>query len=167
MNRRHFLRRSALLAGFGAGWSSLQPGTGSAWLSSAHAATHPEAAPHSRWVPSSNIRDYLSREAGRITDAALRDLPSPRAWQASRPTRHRQFLEMMGLDDWWTDRRDPPPVKVTGVLERDAYRIEKLYYESWPGLYVTANLYLPRQVQGRVPGVLYVCGHSRHQKHAY
>ena len=66
---------------------------------------------------------------------------------------------MMGLDSWWTEKREPPPVTVTGVVEREAYRIEKLYYEAAPRLYVTANLYVPKNLGGRLPGVLYVCGH--------
>jgi hypothetical protein len=53
---------------------------------------------------------------------------------------------------WWTEKRDPPPVTVTGVLEREYYCVEKLHDESWPGLPVTANLYVPKRREGRVPG---------------
>jgi len=59
--------------------------------------------------------------------------------------------------------RTPLHARVTGVLERPRYRIEKLTYESRPGCLVTANLYLPR-VAGRVPGVLGTCGHSEDGK---
>src|SRR4029077_3219866 len=34
------------------------------------------------------------------------------------------------------------------------------HFQSRPGLYVTGNLYRPRQVEGKLPAVLYVCGHS-------
>lgn len=34
--------------------------------------------------------------------------------------------------------------RVTGLLERDAYRVEKVIFESRPGFLVTANLYAPR-----------------------
>ena len=68
---------------------------------------------------------------------------------------------MMGLETLLPgDQRPPLNVTVTGVVERPAYRIEKLYYESLPKLYVTANLYIPRDLKARAPGVLYVCGHS-------
>ena len=46
--------------------------------------------------------------------------------------------------------RGPLNPRVTGVVERPGYRIEKLYFESRPRLYVTANLYVPaRRVVGR------------------
>ncbi|MCP4507687.1 MAG: prolyl oligopeptidase family serine peptidase, partial [Fuerstiella sp.] len=38
---------------------------------------------------------------------------------------------------------------------------EKLHFESMPGLYVTANLYLPAKIDKALPTVLYVCGHAR------
>ncbi|PYV83308.1 MAG: hypothetical protein DMG05_26335, partial [Acidobacteria bacterium] len=40
--------------------------------------------------------------------------------------------------------RTPLNPKVVGTLERDAYKIEKVIFESQPGLFVTANLYLPK-----------------------
>jgi dienelactone hydrolase len=55
--------------------------------------------------------------------------------------------------------------RVTGVVERDGYRIEKVIFESRPNFPVTANLYLP-QVSGRVPGVVGTCGHSVNGKAA-
>src|SRR5262249_48940537 len=48
----------------------------------------------------------------------------------------------------------------TGTIEHERVLIEKLHYQSRPGLYVTANLYRPREPRGRLPAVLYVCGHS-------
>lgn len=114
------------------------------------------------------IRDYLSREARRITDRALSDYTDVNTWRRLFPERHRQFLEMMGLEDLPPyDHRSPLNVKVTGVVERPKYRIEKLYYESLPKLYVTANLYIPNGLTSRASGVLYVCGHSDKQKVHY
>ena len=56
---------------------------------------------------------------------------------------------------------------MTGVVERPRYRIEKLYYESLPQLYVTANLYVPGDLTAPAPGVLYLCGHAEKQKVHY
>lgn len=50
---------------------------------------------------------------------------------------------------------------VTGVIKCDGYHIEKLYYESLPGLYVPANLYVPDSIKTPVPAILYVCSHFR------
>jgi dienelactone hydrolase len=115
-----------------------------------------------------NMRLYLCREAERITHGSLQAYSDLKAWEADRPKRYRQFLEMMGLQNL-PPREKRPPVKVhhVGTLERDGYKIEKIYYESLPHLYVPADLYIPTNVKGPVPGVLYVCGHSRTQKVHY
>lgn len=53
----------------------------------------------------------------------------------------------------------PLNVRVTGTLEREAYVVDKLIYESRPGYHVTACLYRPK-TDGPHPGVLGLCGHS-------
>ncbi len=55
--------------------------------------------------------------------------------------------------------RTPLNPRVTGVVERPGYRIEKLAFESRPRLYVTANLYVPNGT-GRRPAILSPLGHS-------
>jgi len=61
-------------------------------------------------------------------------------------------------------RKTPLNAKVTGVLNRNEYAIEKVVFESRPGFYVTANLYLPRGARGPRPGVVGSCGHSHNGK---
>ncbi|MBA4018671.1 MAG: hypothetical protein C0483_16010 [Pirellula sp.] len=63
----------------------------------------------------------------------------------------------------WPERTPLNP-RVTGVVERDTYRIEKVIFESRPEFYVTANLYVPKGLKGRVPGVVGSCGHSANGK---
>jgi dienelactone hydrolase len=66
----------------------------------------------------------------------------------------------------------PPPEKtplnarLTGVVERDDYRIEKVIFESRPRFLVTANLYVPRRRKPPLPGVVGTCGHSDNGKAA-
>jgi cephalosporin-C deacetylase-like acetyl esterase len=125
-------------------------------------------APHPPNLP---IRDYLSREAARITDASLGDLQTPDAFRQRIPERRRRFLDMMGIEAP-ADRQPAArmvPYEITGVVDRAAYRIEKLHYESLPNLHVTANLYLPKTATRSTPqpGVLYVCGHAPQQKVHY
>src|SRR5207249_3627304 len=48
---------------------------------------------------------------------------------------------------------------------RDNFIVEKLHFQTKPGLYVTGNLYRPKPGRqatglGKLPAVLYVCGHS-------
>jgi dienelactone hydrolase len=68
------------------------------------------------------------------------------------------LLDMLGL--WPLPERTPLGAKITGTVERDNVVIENLYFQSRPGLYVTANLYRPKKVQGKLPAIVYVCGHS-------
>lgn len=59
----------------------------------------------------------------------------------------------------WPEKTPLNP-RVTGVVERDTYRIEKVIFESRPQFPVTANLYVPKGRTGRLPGVVGTCGHS-------
>lgn len=56
--------------------------------------------------------------------------------------------------------KTPLNARVTGVLERDGYRVEKIIFDSRPGFPVTANLYVPTNRSGRMPGVVGTCGHG-------
>jgi len=62
------------------------------------------------------------------------------------------------------DQRGPLNAKITGALEREGFRIEKVTFESLPGFVVTANLYLPLVAGGRVPAVVMTPGHSPNGK---
>ncbi len=63
----------------------------------------------------------------------------------------------------WPEKTPLAP-RVTGVVERDGYRIEKVIFDSRPGFPVTANLYLPAGRSSPLPGVVAVCGHSTNGK---
>jgi cephalosporin-C deacetylase-like acetyl esterase len=116
------------------------------------------------------IRDYLSREARVITDNSLSQFGTAADVDKTIAERRRRFLDMMGLADLQpASARPRVPFTVTGTVDRPRYRIEKLHYQSLPNLYVTANLYLPKDVRSgeRRPAVLYLCGHEPNQKVAY
>lgn len=100
----------------------------------------------------------LKRRAREISRAHLSEIQSLSDWNAERPRRKKQFLAMLGLDP--PPARTPLQARTTGTLDRDGYRVEKVVFQSMPGLYVTGNLYLPPTVDERLPTVLYVCGHS-------
>src|SRR5690606_8342841 len=47
-----------------------------------------------------------------------------------------------------------------GTLRKEGYTVEKLYYESRPGYYVTAAMFIPDQRQGKAPAIIFCSGHS-------
>lgn len=104
------------------------------------------------------IADYFRTQVKQIADRSLADLTTREAWEAKRPELRRQFLDMMGL--WPLPARTPLNAKITGTVTGQGFVVEKLVFESRPGLYVTANLYKPAKVEGKLPAVLYVCGHG-------
>ncbi|NPV07645.1 MAG: prolyl oligopeptidase family serine peptidase [Anaerolineae bacterium] len=73
----------------------------------------------------------------------------------------RRFLEAVG---GLPEERTPLEARCTGILDRGDYTIEKIIYQSLPQFYVTANLYVPKALDGKVPGILFVCGHSESGK---
>ena len=59
--------------------------------------------------------------------------------------------------------KSPLNATVTGTLQRDGYRIEKIIYESFKSHHVTANLYIP-EGKGKFPAALLLCGHENESK---
>ena len=104
------------------------------------------------------FRDYLKRRAAEITRDNLAGIKSLAEWERKRPEVLRRYLYVMGLDPM--PKKTPLNARVTGTLDRDGYRVEKVVFESMPGLYVTGNLYVPKTRGERMPAVLYVCGHA-------
>lgn len=108
------------------------------------------------------LADYFRSEVEKIEARPLAGVTSGEEWKRKRPELQRQLLEMLGL--WPLPEKGPLNVEVTGTVERPDFAIEKIRYESRPGLFVTANLYRPREAGGKKPAVLYVCGHAKVEK---
>ena len=106
--------------------------------------------------------DHFRRETDRAAARALGEIRTLADWQARRETYRHELLDMLGLSPLppRTDLR----ATITGRLETASFTVEKLYFQSLPGLYVTASLYLPKGVSAPAPTVLYVCGHSQTKK---
>ena len=56
--------------------------------------------------------------------------------------------------------KTPLNPKVTGVIRKTGYRIEKVIYESIPNFYVTGCLFIPEGITGKRPAILNVIGHT-------
>lgn len=78
-------------------------------------------------------------------------------WDRRSERIRRRVLVSQGL--WPMPTKTPLNPVIHGRIDRDGYTIEKVYFESVPGFFVTGNLYRPKNVTGRVPGVLFAHGH--------
>jgi hypothetical protein len=84
---------------------------------------------------------------------------SPQAWEKRAEQLRRQAKVATGL--WPTPTRTPLNAVVHGKVDRDEYTVEKAYFESYPGHFVTGSLYRPKgKPEGaKLPAVLCPHGH--------
>ena len=104
------------------------------------------------------FQEYLVRRGDEVTRNNLADIQDLNTWKRRRPEVRKRFLYTLGLDPM--PAKTPLHARITGEMQRDGYRVENVVFESMPGLYVTANLYLPNERVGKLPAVVYVSGHA-------
>jgi dienelactone hydrolase len=85
-------------------------------------------------------------------------------WERRKESVRRRVLVSQGL--WPMPTKSPLNPVIHGRIEREGYTIEKVYFESTPGFYVTGNLYRPTQLRGKVPAVLFAHGHWKDARHS-
>lgn len=95
-------------------------------------------------------------------DFHLRPPATLAAWQKRRQELREQVLVATGL--WPLPPKTPLHPVIHGRIDRDGYSVEKVFFASHPGHYVSGNLYRPRQKDGTLPpgklaGVLCPHGH--------
>lgn len=114
-----------------------------------------------RWNnPGSLLLNHLIKQAFDyydLRDRAIARLNKKEDWISRQEFVRDKLMEFIG----------PFPLKgalnprITGIIKKEGYRIEKIVYESWPGFYVTGCLYVPDKIKGEVPAILNVIGHEQ------
>jgi dienelactone hydrolase len=79
------------------------------------------------------------------------------AWDQRAQYLRQQVLIAAGL--WPMPDKCPLNPVIHGKIDRDGYSVEKVYFQSYPGFYVTGNLYRPTGRKGPFPAVLSPHGH--------
>jgi dienelactone hydrolase len=82
---------------------------------------------------------------------------SKEAWDVRRGELREQVLVANGL--WPMPEKIPLKPVIHGKIERDGYTVEKVFFASLPGHYVSGNLYRPIGKTGKLPGILSPHGH--------
>ena len=95
--------------------------------------------------------DYLQKRSGEV--AKIKTLEQ---WRNRQELIRKTFSDIIGP----LPARTPLNVTITGVLQKDGYRVEKTIYESRPGYYVTSALFVPDGLEGKAPAILFCVGHS-------
>ena len=112
-----------------------------------------------------SLPEYLSRLADALYQGnRQRRMQTSTAdqWCDRRVQLHEFFTDAIG----GLPERTPLNQMLTGTAEADGFSIEKLLIESRPDFLVTANLYVPQDLDGPAPAVLIPCGHSANGKAA-
>lgn len=78
-------------------------------------------------------------------------------WEKRAERVRRQILISQGL--WPMPTKTPLNAVIHGKIDRGEYTVEKVFFESSPGFFVTGNLYRPKNTTGKAPGVLFAHGH--------
>ncbi len=79
------------------------------------------------------------------------------AWEARKSVLKEQLLVSQGM--WPLPEKVAMNAVIHGKIDRDDYTVEKVFFVSHPGHYVTGNLYRPKGKTGKRPAVLYTHGH--------
>ncbi|HEY2415473.1 MAG TPA: acetylxylan esterase [Pirellulaceae bacterium] len=87
-------------------------------------------------------------------------------WQERAKAVKRRIALSQGI--WPEPEKTPLNVVVHGKIDRGDYTVEKVFFESVPGFFVTGNLYRPKETgdrgqgtgnRGKMPGILFAHGH--------
>jgi hypothetical protein len=78
-------------------------------------------------------------------------------WEERAAKVRRQILVSQGL--WPLPTKTPLNPVIHGLMDMGDYTVEKAYFESMPGFFVTGSLYRPKKISGKVPGALVPHGH--------
>lgn len=84
-------------------------------------------------------------------------VPDAASWEPRRAEIEKRVRVASGL--WPMPEKTPLNAVVHGRVEREDYTIDRVFFESLPGHYVSGSLYLPKNRTGKIPGILCPHGH--------
>jgi len=90
-------------------------------------------------------------------DAQISKLSTAGEWKGRQDWVRKKLEKIMGP---FPDKSPLNP-RVTGIIKKEGYRIEKIIFESYPNFYVTGCIYIPEKIKGKTPAILNVIGHNQ------
>jgi len=117
----------------------------------------------SRWIEWSDGRNMLVHHLNKqafgyldLRDQEISRLRTKEDWIGRQQKVKDILMEIVGP----FPEKTPLNSKVTGVVKKEGYRIEKIIYESMPNFYVTGCLFIPDGIIEKRPAILNVIGHT-------
>ncbi|XZE51669.1 alpha/beta hydrolase family protein [Planctomycetaceae bacterium SH139] len=115
--------------------------------------------------PAGLMQTWLMQRAAQAFgrwESRYESLKTPAQIAAYQTQMRQQFVDALG----GFPERTPLNARVTGTVQRDGYRVEKVLFESEPHNFVSGLCFVPdaERFQAPYPGVLVVCGHSANGK---
>lgn len=112
------------------------------------------------WSQSTAYNSYLMRDVHRQfasrQSAIQQAFTSPAGMQEYLEGCRERYKQIVGT----FPEKENLNVQVVGKIQGTGYYIEKIIFESKPGRYVTAHLYMPENMTVPVPATLELCGHG-------
>jgi dienelactone hydrolase len=106
---------------------------------------------------------YFEAEVSKLEQQnELTRFKSLEEWQEAKPVLREQLFDMLGLSP--RPAKTPLEPVIEGTVEEAEFVVERLHFQSLPGLYVTGNFYRPKVADKPLPTILYVCGHGQVKK---
>jgi len=101
--------------------------------------------------------------ADKACDDAWRECKTKEELFARGKRLREEFVKAVG---GFPSKRCPLNAKTVATVKGDGYIVEKVRFESWPNVHVTANLFIPDDPKYKAPypAILLSCGHSGNGK---
>jgi cephalosporin-C deacetylase-like acetyl esterase len=110
--------------------------------------------------PGSLLINHLNDQAQGfydMRDKEIAKLKNRNDWTSRQQWVRKKLKELVGP----FPEKTPLNARVTGILQKKGYRIEKIVYESMPDFYVPGCLFIPDGIKGKAPVVLNLIGHEQ------
>jgi dienelactone hydrolase len=117
-----------------------------------------------QWIkwnnPGSLVINHLTKQAEdyyNIRDNEIAKLKTKSDWLKRQQVVKNKLKELIGP----FPKKEALNPEITGVIQKEGYRIEKIIYEPVPGYYETGCLYIPDKLNGKVPAIVNGFGHDQ------
>lgn len=117
------------------------------------------------WDFDAQLEQYFAAATEKIKQQTAAELARIENWDTFKTEARRELQDMLGLYPW--PEKTPLKATITSTVEHEEFTVKNIHFQSMPGLYVTGNLYIPKNLKEKVPAIIYVCGHATVKKDGY